>query len=124
MNKLEDRAELFAKSVGSEIKAMLAAKKITQSEICRALNCQQSNLSKWLNGKPNIPIEVAYKICEYAGTSLADIVSIAIMRVKILIPNDDIDNIADDIATNMQDYMLATYKSPYRDEEKRGGEGR
>ncbi|RIY26679.1 hypothetical protein CJI52_05925 [Bifidobacteriaceae bacterium WP022] len=124
MNKLEDRAELFAKSVGSEIKAMLAAKKITQSEICRALNCQQSNLSKWLNGKPNIPIEVAYKICEYAGTSLADIVSIAIMRVKILIPNDDIDNIADDIATNMQDYTLASYKSPYRDEEKRGGEGR
>lgn len=124
MNKLEDRAELFAKSVGSEIKAMLAAKKITQSEICRALNCQQSNLSKWLNGKPNIPIEVAYKICEYAGTSLADIVSIAIMRVKILIPNDDIDNIADDIATNLQDYTLASYKSPYRDEEKRGGEGR
>ena len=68
MNKLEDRAELFAKSVGSEIKAMLVAKKITQLEICRALNCQQSNLSKWLNGKPNIPIEVAYKICEYAGT--------------------------------------------------------
>lgn len=124
MNTLneKEKATMFAKYVCYEIKAALSAKKLRQTTVAKALGYEQGNLSKWLNGKPVMPIEVAFRICQYAGIQLVDIVSIAEMKIKILYQSDLHDHAASHISRRPSDFAIASYCDPYRDEEQQSDE--
>jgi transcriptional regulator with XRE-family HTH domain len=81
-NLLRQRAELFGKYVSAEVKGAIVARGYTQTDVAKAIHRQGANLSRWLNGKPTIPIEVALEICDYIGASLQQIVTSANTRVE------------------------------------------
>lgn len=79
---LRDRAELFGKYVGAEIKGAIIAQGHTQKDVAEGTGRQNANISRWLNGKPTIPVEVALEICDYIGIDLQKIVNRAQQRVE------------------------------------------
>jgi transcriptional regulator with XRE-family HTH domain len=81
-NLLRDRAELFGKYVSAEIKGAIVAQGYTQTEVAKGIDRQGANLSRWLSGKPTIPIEVALEVCNYIGVNLQKIVDRAQQRVE------------------------------------------
>lgn len=64
-----------------EIKGAIVSRGYSQADVASAIGRQSANLSRWLNAKPTIPIEVADEVCEFAGLDLADIVDRAQKRV-------------------------------------------
>ena len=79
---LRDRAELFGKYIGAEIKGAIIAQGHTQKDVAEGTGRQNANISRWLNGKPTIPVEVALEICDYIGIDLQKIVNRAQQRVE------------------------------------------
>lgn len=81
-NLLRERSELFGKYVSAEIKGAIVAQGYTQKEVAKGIDRQGANLSRWLGGKPTIPIEVALEVCNYIGVNLQKIVDRAQQRVE------------------------------------------
>lgn len=81
-NLLRKRADLFGKYVSAEIKGAIVAQGFTQTDVAKGINRQSANLSRWLGGKPTIPIEVALEVCNYTGVDLQKIVDRAQQRVQ------------------------------------------
>ncbi|GAA6121936.1 hypothetical protein BPY_00440 [Bifidobacterium psychraerophilum] len=81
-NLLRKRADLFGKYVSAEIKGAIVAQGFTQTDVAKGINRQGANLSRWLGGKPTIPIEVALEVCNYIGVDLQKIVDRAQQRVQ------------------------------------------
>ncbi|MCI1637790.1 MAG: helix-turn-helix domain-containing protein [Bifidobacterium crudilactis] len=81
-NLLRKRADLFGKYVSAEIKGAIVAQGFTQTGVAKGINRQGANLSRWLGGKPTIPIEVALEVCNYIGVDLQKIVNRAQQRVE------------------------------------------
>lgn len=78
---LRDRAKLFGKYVSAEIKGAIVANGYTQTDVAKAIDRQGANLSRWLNGKPVIPVEVAMEVCDYIGVDIRSIMDRAERRV-------------------------------------------
>jgi transcriptional regulator with XRE-family HTH domain len=79
--RISERAQLFGEYVCGEIKGAIVSRGYSQADVASAIGRQSANLSRWLNAKPTIPIEVADEVCEFAGLDLADIVDRAQKRV-------------------------------------------
>lgn len=134
--ELKKRAELFGQYVCSEIKGAVVAHGHTQEEVAKATKRQKANISRWLNGKPVIPVEVAYEICDYIGVRLQTLVARAEQRVTddlgpypplevdpSQLPEDEkIQYVLDKIKAGDQTLVAST--DPYKEEEKEGGDGR
>lgn len=108
-NELEERAQLFSRYVCAELKGAIVTRGLNQADVAAAIGRQKANLSRWLNAKPPIAIDVAQEVCEYIGVNLGDIVERANRRlVSELGPYVSGDEeIADQIAANPDLYDLA-----------------
>lgn len=108
-NELEERAQLFSRYVCAELKGAIVTRGLNQADVAAAIGRQKANLSRWLNAKPPIAIDVAQEVCEYTGVNLGDIVERANRRlVSELGPYVSGDEeIADQIAANPDLYDLA-----------------
>ena len=108
-NELEERAQLFSRYVCAELKGAIVTRGLNQADVAAAIGRQKANLSRWLNAKPPIAIDVAQEVCEYIGVNLGDIVERANRRlVSELGPYVSGDEeIADQIAANPYLYDLA-----------------
>ncbi|KAE8130247.1 MULTISPECIES: helix-turn-helix domain-containing protein [Bifidobacterium] len=72
---LKDRAVLFSKRVSEEIRGAIAAKGYSQRQVAREIKRQPKNLSQWLSGERQIPMDVAYQICGHVGMNIQTIVA-------------------------------------------------
>lgn len=72
---LKDRAALFSKYISEEIRGAIAAKGHSQRQIAKAIERQPKNLSMWLSGERQIPMDVAYQICDHIGMDIETIVA-------------------------------------------------
>lgn len=134
--ELGKRAKLFGKFVCSELKGAIVAHGHTQEEVAKATQRQKANISRWLNGKPVIPVEVAYEICDYIGVSLQTLVGRAEQRVienlgpypqldvdPSQLPEDEkVKFVLDKIQAGEQTLVAST--DPFKKQEKEGGDGR
>ena len=80
-NLLRKRADLFGKYISAEVKGAIVTRGYTQTDVAKAIDRQGANLSRWLNGKPTIPIEVAMEVCNYIGIDIRKVVDAAEQRV-------------------------------------------
>jgi transcriptional regulator with XRE-family HTH domain len=80
-NELDEKSELFGQYVCAELKGAIVTRGFSQAEVAKAIGKQKANLSRWLNAKPVIPIDVAQAVCEFIGASLKEIVDRATKRV-------------------------------------------
>lgn len=72
---LKGRAALFSKYISEELRGAIAAKGHSQRQIAKAIERQPKNLSMWLSGERQIPMDVAYQICDHIGMDIETIVS-------------------------------------------------
>lgn len=72
---LKDRAALFSKYISEEIRGAIAAKGHSQRSIAKELERQPKNLGMWLKGERQMPMDVAYQICDYIGMDMQTIVT-------------------------------------------------
>lgn len=111
-NELEERAQLFSRYVCAELKGAIVTRGLNQADVATAIGRQKANLSRWLNAKPPIAIDVAQEVCEYIGVNLGDIVERANRRLVAelgpYIAGDA--ELADRIAANPNLYDIAANK--------------
>lgn len=80
--KLRNRAKLFSEYVCAELKGSIVSHGFSQGAVADGIGRQKANLSRWLNAKPPIPIDVASEICTFIGEDLQAIVDRASTRVN------------------------------------------
>lgn len=78
--QLENRAKVFSRYFGLELKGAIAAQGYSQAKVAEALGHAKSAMSNWLNAKPPISVDVAQKICELIGVDMRTIVDRANVR--------------------------------------------
>jgi transcriptional regulator with XRE-family HTH domain len=127
-NYLETRAQRFGKFVCAELKGAIVTRGFSQAEVALAINKQKANVSKWLNAKPVIAIDVAQSICEYIGVSLEDIVNRANDRlVEEMGPYEDESQreaLIDRVVMDPESFGVAALHDENKSRESQGGEGR
>lgn len=72
---LKKRAESFSRFVSEEVRGAIAAKGFTQRRVATKLRRQPKNLSQWLSGERQIPMDVAYQICDIINMDIQTIVA-------------------------------------------------
>lgn len=135
-NIIQDRALLFSKYVGAELKGAIASHGYSQGKVADALGHARSAMSNWLNAKPPIDVAVANKICDYIGMDFTVVVKRAEQRVTddlgsypqlevdpSQLPEDEkIQYVLDKIKAG--DQTLAASTDPNKEREEEGGDGR
>ncbi|MCX8672967.1 helix-turn-helix domain-containing protein [Bifidobacterium sp. B4001] len=135
-NIIQDRALLFSKYIGAELKGAIASHGYSQGKVADALGHARSAMSNWLNAKPPIDVAVANKICDYIGMDFTVVVKRAEQRVTddlgpypplevdlSQLPEDEkIQYVLDKIKAGDQTLVAST--DPYKEQEKEGGDGR
>ena len=135
-NIIQDRAMLFSKYIGAELKGAIASHGYSQGKVADALGHARSAMSNWLNAKPPIDVAVANKICDYIGMDFTVVVKRAEQRVTdelgpypplevdpSQLPEDEkIQYVLDKIKAGDQTLVAST--DPYKEQEKEGGDGR
>ena len=71
--EIRKRAALFSEYICSELKGAIVAHGFSQGQVADGINRQKANLSRWLNAKPVIPIDVAHEICDFIGADLQEL---------------------------------------------------
>ncbi|MCT6837097.1 MAG: helix-turn-helix domain-containing protein, partial [Bifidobacteriales bacterium] len=134
-NIIQDRALLFSKYVGAELKGAIASHGYSQGKVADALGHARSAMSNWLNAKPPIDVAVANKICDYIGMDFTVVVKRAEQRVTddlgscpqlevdpSQLPEDEkIQYVLDKIKAG--DQTLAASTDPNKEREEEGGDG-
>lgn len=72
---LKERATLFSKYISEEIRGAIAAKGHSQRQVATEIQRQPKNLSQWLSGDRQIPMDVAYQICDFIGIEIQTIIT-------------------------------------------------
>lgn len=135
-NIIQDRAMLFSKYIGAELKGAIASHGYSQGKVADALGHARSAMSNWLNAKPPIDVAVANKICDYIGMDFTVVVKRAEQRVTddlgpypplevdpSQLPEDEkIQYVLNKIKAGDQTLVAST--DPYKEQEKEGGDGR
>lgn len=135
-NIIQDRAILFSKYVGAELKGAIASHGYSQGKVADALGHARSAMSNWLNAKPPIDVAVANKICDYIGVDFTVVIKRAEQRVTddlgpypqldvdpSRLPEDEkVKFVLDKIQAGEQTLVAST--DPYKKQEKEGGDGR
>ena len=135
-NIIQDRAMLFSKYIGAELKGAIASHGYSQGKVADALGHARSAMSNWLNAKPPIDVAVANKICDYIGMDFTVVVKRAEQRVTddlgpypplevdpSQLPDDEkIQYVLDRIKAD--DQTLAASTDPDKEREEEGGDGR
>lgn len=135
-NIIQDRAMLFSKYIGAELKGAIASHGYSQGKVADALGHARSAMSNWLNAKPPIDVAVANKICDYIGMDFTVVVKRAEQRVtddlgpypplevdpSQLSEDEKIQYVLDKIKTD--DQTLAASTDPNKEREEEGGDGR
>ena len=135
-NIIQDRAMLFSKYIGAELKGAIASHGYSQGKVADALGHARSAMSNWLNAKPPIDVAVANKICDYIGMDFTVVVKRAEQRVtddlgpypplevdpSQLPEEEKIQYVLDKIKAGDQTLVAST--DPYKEQEKEGGDGR
>ncbi|MCX8648176.1 helix-turn-helix transcriptional regulator [Bifidobacterium sp. B4107] len=135
-NIIQDRAMLFSKYIGAELKGAIASHGYSQGKVADALGHARSAMSNWLNAKPPIDVAVANKICDYIGMDFTVVVKRAEQRVtddlgpypplevdpSQLSEDEKIQYVLDKIKAGDQTLVAST--DPYKEQEKEGGDGR
>ena len=135
-NIIQDRALLFSKYIGAELKGAIASHGYSQGKVADALGHARSAMSNWLNAKPPIDVAVANKICDYIGMDFTVVVQRAEQRVtddlgpypplevdpSQLSEDEKIQYVLDKIKAGDQTLVAST--DPYKEQEKEGGDGR
>jgi transcriptional regulator with XRE-family HTH domain len=133
---LRERAKLFGKYISAALKGEIVTRGYSQGEVADGIQRQKANLSRWLNGKPTIPIEVAHEVCDFIGVDLQDLVANAEQRIirelgswppvevdpLLLSDEEKVQLVLKKIAAD--DQTLAASTDPYKKYEKEGGDGR
>ena len=135
-NIIQDRAMLFSKYIGAELKGAIASHGYSQGKVADALGHARSAMSNWLNAKPPIDVAVANKICDYIGMDFTVVVQRAEQRVtddlgpypplevdpSQLSEDEKIQYVLDKIKADNQ--TLAASTDPNKEQEEEGGDGR
>ena len=135
-NIIQDRALLFSKYIGAELKGAIASHGYSQGKVADALGHARSAMSNWLNAKPPIDVAVANKICDYIGMDFTVVVQRAEQRVtddlgpypplevdpSQLSEDEKIQYVLDKIKADNQ--TLAASTDPNKEQEEEGGDGR
>lgn len=135
-NIIQDRALLFSKYIGAELKGAIASHGYSQGKVADALGHARSAMSNWLNAKPPIDVAVANKICDYIGMDFTVVVQRAEQRVtddlgpypplevdpSQLSEDEKIQYVLDKIKAD--DQTLAASTDPNKEQEEEGGDGR
>ena len=135
-NIIQDRAMLFSKYVGAELKGAIASHGYSQGKVADALGHARSAMSNWLNAKPPIDVAVANKICDYIGMDFTVVIKRAEQRVtddlgpypplevdpSELSEDEKIQYVLDRIKAD--DQTLAASTDPDKEREEEGGDGR
>ena len=135
-NDIQNRAMLFSKYVGAELKGAIASHGYSQGKVADALGHARSAMSNWLNAKPPIDVAVANKICDYIGMDITVVISRAKQRVMedlgpyppltvdpSQLPDDEkVAYVLNKIKAG--DQALAAMNDPNKEKEAEGGDGR
>lgn len=135
-NDIQNRAMLFSKYVGAELKGAIASHGYSQGKVADALGHARSAMSNWLNAKPPIDVAVANKICDYIGIDITIVISRAKQRVTddlgpyppltvdpSQLPDDEkVAYVLNKIKAG--DQALAAMNDPNKEKEAEGGDGR
>lgn len=135
-NTIQDRAILFSKYVGAELKGAIASHGYSQGKVADALGHARSAMSNWLNAKPPIDVAVANKICDYIGMDFTVVIKRAEQRITddlgpypplevdpSQLPDDEkIRYVLDRVKAD--DQTLAASTDPDKEREEEGGDGR
>lgn len=82
MTNIEDNGDKFALYVCQELKGAIVSRGFSQARVARSIKRHPNNVSKWLEGKPPVPISVAMQICSVIGVDFVDIVKRAEQRMS------------------------------------------
>jgi|GEM_PF-2881495 len=78
-----DRALLFTKYVGLELKGRITTRGFTAKTVAQRTHRSASALNRWLNGHVELPLTVLCETCEVIGLNPAHIVDAAYDRLVI-----------------------------------------
>ncbi|WP_158609491.1 helix-turn-helix domain-containing protein [Cellulomonas triticagri] len=76
-----ERAEVFTRLVGLELKGRIVSRGFTAQQVARAGGRSPAAFSRWLNGKVEIPLAVLCESCEIIGVDPKDVVEAAYGRL-------------------------------------------
>lgn len=76
-----NRGIRFTQLLGAELKGAIIARGATAAEVSEALGHSEAALSRWLNGKSQLPMRVFENVCEYIETEPKDLVGRAHHRL-------------------------------------------
>ena len=77
-----EQESAFEDPQGNRLKSLRIEKGLTQSEVAKILNTNQSQYGKYENGKTNLSIENAKKLADYFGVSVAYLLGLENMDSK------------------------------------------
>ena len=76
-----NRGIRFTQLLGAELKGAIIARGATAAEASEALGHSEAALSRWLNGKSQLPMRVFENVCEYIEAEPKDLVGRAHHRL-------------------------------------------
>ncbi|WP_223690068.1 helix-turn-helix domain-containing protein [Leifsonia poae] len=80
---IRQRAEIFTRFVGLELKGKITAMGFTASAVAEAINRSPAAFNRWLNGKTEIPLSVVCEACEVIDIDPQVIVETAYSRLAV-----------------------------------------
>lgn len=75
------RSHRFAQLLGLELKGSFARLQVSQTSVADRLGHSRTSYSKWMNGKPSMPVEALLNTCELIGVDPREIVNAAYERL-------------------------------------------
>lgn len=78
-----ERADMFVRFVGLELKGAITARGFHASKIAKQMGRSPAAFSNWLNGNTQIPMSVLCEACEIIGVEPTFIVDTAYSRLAV-----------------------------------------
>lgn len=86
---MQDRAQLFTRFVGLELKGRITARGFTAKAVATEARHSPAAFNRWLNGRVEIPLAVLHEACEIVGVHPGVIIDAAYDRVLLEMDSTD-----------------------------------